>query len=267
MSLSQEQIVNQILEGLQFIDRESPAVDPLISYLYIPDPILEDYLTKLRIFLNILKPTNEEVTKAGYLLEEIALICFCGLTGFTTVKSFRSPSAQYDLVISGDTLHWTSICKFLYLDSTQRDIVIEVKAITDSLPDSQFSRLCNIMSISLTNAGLGIFFTLNGASGFPEAGQPRQQKIGNSRFRQVVFYASTKKAIIVLDKDDIFALNQNGSLITLLIRKIRDLHELSGIPNAPVEEFVEVDLPESPSKLKQIYTQICNRKNIAIDSN
>lgn len=84
--------------------------------------------------------------------------------------------------------------------------------------------------------------------------------------RQVVFHASTKKVIIVLDKDDIFKLNQSGSLITLLIRKTRNLHELSGVPNAPVEEFVEADLPESPSKLKQIYTQICNRKNIIINS-
>ncbi|WP_217901469.1 hypothetical protein [Pseudanabaena sp. SR411] len=151
------------------------------------------------------------------------------------------------------------------MNFNQRDIVLESKAIKSSLSDSQFARMCSIMTFSLTHAGLGIFFTLNGASSFPKRNQARQQTIGNARLRQVVFHASTKKVIIVLDKDDIFTLNQSGSLITLLIRKTRDLHELSGVPNAPVEEFVEADLPESPSKLKQIYTQICNRKNIIIN--
>lgn len=266
MSLSQEQIVKQIMEGLQQIDIDSPAVNPLISFLYIANPILEEYLFQLRTFLDLEKPQKEEITKAGYLLEEIALICFCGLAGFTSVKSFRSPSSQYDLLISGDTLHWKSICKFLYLDFNQRDLFIEAKAITAPLSDSQFARLCSIMSLNLTNTGLGIFFTLNGASGFPKEGEARQQKIGNARLRQVVFHASTKKAIVVLDKNDILTLNQNGSLITLLIRKIRDLHELSGFPTAPIEELVEVDLPESPSQLKQIYTQICSTKNITTAS-
>ena len=266
MSLSQEQIVKQIMEGLQQIDIDSPAVNPLISYLYIANPLLEEYLSQLRTFLNLEKPQKEQITRAGYLLEEIALICFCGLAGFTSVKSFRSPSAQYDLLLSGDTPHWESICKFLYLDLNQRDLLIEAKAITKPLSDSQFSRLCSIISLNLTNTGLGIFFTLNGASGFPQVGESRQQKIGNARLRQVIFYASTKKAIVVLDKNDILTLNQNGSLITLLIRKIRDLHELSGLATAPVEELVEVDLPESTSQLKHIHTQICSTKNITTTS-
>ena len=169
-------------------------------------------------------------------------------------------------MISGDTLQWKLITEILYLNFTQRDIVIEVKATTDSLSDSQFARLCSIMSLNLTNAGLGIFFTLNGASGFPKSGEARQQKIGNARLRQVIFHASTKKAIVVLDKNDILTLNQNGSLIALLMTKISDLNQLSGLPTAPVEELEDVDLPESPSQLKQIYTQICARKNITTNS-
>ena len=266
MSLLVEQLCDQfaeILEQLEELRKQGKnipelAVSRCVSHLYIPSPHLDKYLDQLKIFLDLPKPKQEEITKAGYLLEEIALICFCGLRGCTNVKSFRSPSAQYDLVISGDTKLWKSICEFLFLDFNQRDIVIEVKATTDSLSDSQFARLCSIMSLNLTNTGLGIFFTLNGASGFPKAGDSRQQKIGNARLRQVIFHASTKKAIVVLDKNDILTLNQNGSLITLLIRKIRDLHELSGLPTAPVEELVEVDLPKSPSQLKQIYTQICS---------
>ena len=267
MSLSQSQIVEQAIEALKLVNKISPEANALISYLYTPDTILEEYLSKLRVFLNLPRPTKKETQDAGYLLEEISLICFCGLVGYTNIKSFRSPSAQYDLVIGGDTLEWKELYEFLFLNFNQRDIVIESKAIKASLSDSQFARMCSIMTLSLTNAGLGIFFTLNGASGFPARDQARQQTIGNARLRQVVFHASTKKTIIVLDKNDIFTLNQNGSLITLLIRNLRDLHELSGIPNAPVEEFVEVDLPESPSKLRQIYTQISNRKNITIESN
>lgn len=268
MSLSFDNWTNVVLEGLKEHGKKlsEECVSRLASPLYIPHPILDEYLSRLNIFLDLPKPTQEEITKAGYLLEEIALICFCGLIGHTSIKSFRSPSAQYDLVISGDTMQWKLITEILYLNFTQRDIVIEVKATTDSLSDSQFARLCSIMSLNLTNAGLGIFFTLNGASGFPKSGEARQQKIGNARLRQVIFYASTKKAIVVLDKNDILTLNQNGSLIALLMTKISDLNQLSGLPTAPVEELEDVDLPESPSQLKQIYTQICARKNITTNS-
>jgi len=265
MSFTQEQIIENIIEGLKQIDRDNPAASKLYSYLYTADPDLDEYLSQLKEFLDLSNPNKQEIIRTGYLLEEIALICFCGLVGYTSVKSFRSPSAQYDLLISGDTVHWKSICELLYLDFNQRDIVIEAKAITKSLSDSQFARLCSIMTFNLTNTGLGIFFTLNGASGFPEEGKPRQQKIGNARLRQVIFQAATKKAIVVLDKNDILTLDKNGSLITMLIRKIRDLQELSGIPNAPVEECIEVDLPESPSKLKQIYKTICAKKNLPTD--
>lgn len=268
MSQSINEWLDLVNEGLQKYGKNIPeeAVNHLAANFYIANPILSEYLSRLQVFLELPNPTKREVTKAGYLLEEIAIICFCGLVGYGNLKSFRSPSAQYDLVISGDTRQWETIIGLLYLNLNQRDIVIEAKAIKKSLSDSQFARLCSIMSLNLTNTGLGVFFTLNGASGFPKEGDSRQQKIGNARLRQVLFCASTKKAIVVLDKNDILSLNQNGSLITLLIRKIRDLHELSGLPIAPVEELVEVDLPESPSQLKQIYTQICASKTITIDS-
>ncbi|MEA5503235.1 hypothetical protein VB735_08965 [Halotia wernerae UHCC 0503] len=50
--------------------------------------------------------------------------------------------------------------------------------------------------------------------------------------------------IVVLDKDDIFELGKNGSLIQTLVRKIRDLDELSGLPTPSAEQREEIDLPD-----------------------
>ncbi|WP_235006817.1 hypothetical protein [Calothrix rhizosoleniae] len=50
--------------------------------------------------------------------------------------------------------------------------------------------------------------------------------------------------IVVLDKDDISGLTNNGTLIQILTRKIKDLFELSGLPTTPAEQFQEIDLPE-----------------------
>ena len=99
------------------------------------------------------------------------------------------------------------------------------------------------MEHHLTNAGLGIFVTLNGASGFPKRGDSRQRKVTDCRLTQVVFHAKTNKIIVVLDKEDLLELTKNGSLIEVLTRKIRDLSELSGLPTVPTENYQETDLP------------------------
>jgi hypothetical protein len=101
-----------------------------------------------------------------------------------------------------------------------------------------------------TTVGLGVFFTLNGASGFPQSDDSRLRSIRDSRLRQVLFHAKTQKLIVVLDKNDIFALGKNGTLIRILARKIRDLCELSGLPTPPVDQIEEIDLPPH---LKQLY--------------
>ncbi|WP_217901470.1 hypothetical protein [Pseudanabaena sp. SR411] len=79
MSLSQEQIVKQAIEALKLVNKTSTEANALISYLYTPDLILEEHLSKLRVFLNLPRPTKKEKQDAGYLLEEISLISFCGL--------------------------------------------------------------------------------------------------------------------------------------------------------------------------------------------
>ncbi len=87
-------------------------------------------------------------------------------------------------------------------------------------------------------------FTLEGAAGFPKRNSTRQRAIQDCRLRQVLYHAKTGKYIIVLDKEDILSLGQNGTLMTLLIRKIRDLNELTGLPTVTVKQFQEIDLPQ-----------------------
>ena len=62
-------------------------------------------------------------------------------------------------------------------------------------------------------------------------------------FELALFHARTGKAIVVLDKDDIFKLDQPGSLLQILISKINDIEHLSGLTIEPCENPIEVDLP------------------------
>lgn len=243
---SQEELVETILQSLKQLDRDHPASDGLLSYLYVADVRLSEYLDKLKSFLKLERPSHSQRTDCGKTLEQIADLAFQGLQGVTRFKSFQSAGAQYDLLISGDNEKWLVICDRFYLSFDKRDIIIEAKAKESKVADQDFARLCSIMDLNLTNTGLGIFFTLEGATGFPDrTASKRQRKISDCRLRQALFRAKTGKYIIVFDKEDIFELNSNGSLMKLIIRKIRDLEELSGIHHSPAEEWIEnKDLPE-----------------------
>jgi len=247
---SQEQLIQTIINALEQLEPDDPAANNLASYLYIADEKLSDYLDKLYNYTQSTKPTLKQTQEAGKLLEQIVLLVFKGLQGVQSIKSFQSAGPQYDLLVSGDNLRWLTVCRLLYLNTDKRDIVVEAKATKSSLPDKQFARLCSIMDLNLTGSGVGIFFTLNGATGFPKSGSSRQRAVSDCRLRQIIFHAKTNKMIIVLDKNDIFELGKNGTLIQIIIRKIRDLFELSGLPTTPAEEFSEIDLP---IHLKSLY--------------
>jgi hypothetical protein len=240
---SQEQLVEDMINAMELLETGHPALNKLASYLYIADKELSHYLDKLHECTHLKNPKLQETQEAGKLLEQIALLIFKGLKGIQSIKSFQSAGPQYDLFVSGDDIYWKEVCKTLYLDWSQRDIVVEAKATKVALPDKQFARLCNIMELNLRGTGLGIFFTLNGATGFPKAGSSRKRTVSDCRLRQILFHAKTNKMIVVLDKDDISELTKNGTLIQILTRKIRDLFELSGLPTTPAEQFQEIDLP------------------------
>ena len=239
-----------MIETAKRLDSDSPELDRLASYFYIADPRISKQLQQFDRLLQIKKPTKNQLQERGKILEKIVYLAFSSLEGVTSIKSFQSASSQYDLVISGDDVKWHPVCKQLYMDISQRDIVVEAKAKNSRLPDKDFARLCSIMNENYTGASLGIFFTLEGATGFPDRNSSsRQRKISDCRLRQALFHAKTGKFIVVLDKEDILKLGRNGTLLQILTRKIRDLRELSGIPTVPIEQFVEIDLP---SHLKEL---------------
>ncbi len=249
---SQEELVESIINALELLNANDPASENLASYLYVADTRLPEYIKQLEEFTQLQNPTLLQSKKGGELLEQIAFLVFCGLRGATSIKSFQSAGPQYDLLVSGDQLAWLTICKLLYLKENQRGIVVEAKATKAALPDKQFARLCSIMELNTSSTvGLGVFFTLNGATGFPRNVNARQRNISDSRLRQVIFHAKTQKIIIVLDKNDIFGLGKNGTLIQTLIRKIRDLCELSGLPTPPIEQREEIDLHLHLKQLKE----------------
>ena len=241
---SQEELVNTIISALEGFDSDNPASNKLASYLYVADQKISEYLVKFEQLLSIENTTQKERLERGKILEQIVYLVFRSLAGVISIKSFQSASSQYDLVVSGDDVKWHAVCKQLYMDISQRDIIIEAKTKNSKLPDKDFARLCSIMNENYNGAGLGIFFTLKGATGFPERNSTsRQRKISDCRLRQALFHAKTGKFIVVLDKEDIMALGKNGTLLQILTRKIRDLRELSGFLTVSIEQFVETDLP------------------------
>ena|GEM_PF-824950 len=218
----------------------------IASYLYNPDSRISSYLKKLRKYKELENPTPQQRREAGDLLEQITVLTFCGLQGVSSIKSFRSAGPQYDLLVGGDGEEWLLLYKILYMKENRRDIVVEAKCTDDKVSDQQFARLCSIMEINLfQTTGLGVFFTLNGASGFPERGaDTRQKQLKESKMRQVLFHAKTGKVVVLLDAEDIFALDKPASFIQILISKIRDLDYLSGLASLEPCETPELDLPK-----------------------
>ena len=223
------------------------------SFYYTPRrDILSRVIQDIESHVAKPKPTQAESKQAGYKLEELALVVFHGLKGWSSLKSYQSAGPQYDLLISGSGVEWTTALTMLSLELKEGSstILVEAKATKSKVSDQQVARLCSLIETNLsTSSALGIFFTLNGASGFPKSGVQKQRTAGASRLRQLLFYAKTGKPIVVMDIDDIRSLTENGSLLRILERKIRDIEELTGLPIA-TQEVREIVLPENLAELK-----------------
>jgi hypothetical protein len=220
------------------------------NYYYHPSIKLSGLIDELKQYISIKNPSKIEQQSAGKLMEKIAFVSLRSLKGINEVKSFQSVSAQYDLLISGDELTWSRIFSILGVTDIPKGILIEAKAYAKPIEDKHFSRLCNLIQLDLDKSvGIGIFFTIKGATGFPQRDGKRKRCISDCRFRQVLFHAKTNKSIIVLDSEDIFTLDRNGSLILLLKRKIGDIEKLTGLPTE-LEKLIDVDLPPHLSDLE-----------------
>jgi hypothetical protein len=217
-----------------------------LNLMYTADARLAPLLKKMDALVKLKAQgclSAKEQQELGYMLETVAVLVFQELPAITSFKSFRSPSAQYDLLVKGAGTPWIRLCEMLSLDKVG-GIFVEAKATAGKVDDAQFQRAGSILAHHLRrSARLGIFLTLEGATGFPAPGET-SAKVHSARLTQVVIYHSIKKPVVVLDWSDIKQLTKPGSLIEILERKIREIEEQTGRAPQPSSEPVSCVLPE-----------------------
>jgi hypothetical protein len=242
--ISKGDIARTLLAGILGLDGAKEAT--LCPALYTPDGRVGDYLAKMDPLVQLKragKLDSAQTQQLGYMLEELALLLFQGLEDVDVVKSYQSAGPQHDLLVSGSDSLWLCVCKLLRIEHFS-GILIEAKAWSEKIGDNELQRLGSILAHHLgQTVGLGVFLTLEGASGFPAQGE---QSLGlrHSRVTQLVIYHALKKPIVVLDWEDIMGLNEAGALITVLRRKIDEIEHMTGLPPALAGEPVEILLPE-----------------------
>ena len=227
----------------QLRERGLKPAELYAAHYYSPNQKLTALLIELKQYIQIENPPQAERIKAGELMEQIAFLVISGLKGIKDKKSFQSVSAQYDLLVNGEESTWSNIFAILGISNLPKGILVEAKAFAKPIEDKHFCRLCNLIQLNLENSvGIGIFFTINGATGFPKRNAKRRRAISDCWFHQILFHAKTNKPILVLDAEDIFSLDKNGSLIKILERKIHEIEELTGLPTE-IDEWEVIDLP------------------------
>jgi hypothetical protein len=217
---------------------------PPNEYLYQPDKALLKRLEDYERWCQTKKGEDP-----GKLMEEIAYLGFRGLKGWDGIKCYQSYAAQHDLVITGSEYDWRLLIEYLHLDWIQRTIIVEAKNTDEKVNDQQFSRLCGILQNKFETTGsLGVFFTRNGATGFSDGNegkeQVRRRVLRDAQATQVLFHAKTKKFVVVFVHEDIQSLKEPGSLPRLLEAKIRAVEEWTGLSIEFSEDYKEIDLPE-----------------------
>lgn len=229
--------MRQMIAGMKQLDVSDPASDHLASYLYTADSRMAGLITELDDLMA--EPRNDTMRKrAGEIMEMIAMLSFMALSGTSTIKSFQSAGPQIDLLVEGSDLHWKLVRKYCYFRKRRRGLVVEAKATGEKVNDAVFARLCAIMDHNLPHVGLGVFFTFNGASGFPTPESSRSLRtLKDCRLRQALYYARTRKPVIVFDSMDIRQLAQNGSLPQLVHEKVKEISEATGWATPPVASF------------------------------
>jgi len=247
---SQNTIINGLAQYTEDLDEDAridaflDTIDKwrLIEKLYIPDEILIKRLEEFKKWCS--SKTGED---PGRLMEEIALLSLRCLRGADVIKSYQSYAAQFDLLVSGSSRSWLLIMQILHLDNKYRSIMVEAKNLNNRVNDNQFSRFCYHIQNTFTNTvQLGIFYTRFGATGFPmkETKSKRQRKLSDAQATQILFHAKNNKFVVVFNQEEILALDQAGSLISILEKKIRQVEGWTGLPINEDVTILEVDLPK-----------------------
>lgn len=247
-ALSQDELVAFTLQAMQHLNARDPAIDKLAAFLYDPAPRIAQYVKKVKRYLKKKNVSGAEARQMGYDLEEMAMLAFGSLRGWTEIMSWESAGPQIDLEIVGSDVDWGALAKYLLMPSALA-LMVESKATKDPVGDPEFARLAAIIDHNCRQTvGLGVFFTLNGASGFPERGKAKNL-LGDAWLRQALFHARTGLPIVVLDHVDLIELAKPGALVRLLRGKIMDLERLGGLGTAPT---VAAQREELPKRLKDL---------------
>ncbi len=182
----------------------------------------------------------------GKLVEQLACLCFASLKGRTSLKAIQTAGPQHDLLVSGENVYWLSLLEYLHFkDASARTIVVECKGTEGKAEDHVAQRLASVLANYLDTTGaLGVVFSLAGATGEPQPGKPRQRSLRDSRLTRTLFFARTKKPIVVIDWQAMTTLAEPGSLPQLLEQGIQDLEAMPGIRIGAGSGFVQVDLPD-----------------------
>lgn len=223
-SLNQKQLTKLVIDGLRELNARDPATNALHAYVYEPRPELRASLSAMQKYVALPSPTKADAQKAGYLLEDIAALAFSSIKGWHRLQAWKSVGAQLDLHITGDGADWEAVAKSLFMGAAN-GIVVEAKATADPVGDAQFARLCAIIRDNMkSSVGLGVFFTLNGASGFPQPGAVKGA-MSDAWLRQTVFHAHAGIPVVVLDWNDVRALDKPGALTLCLRNKVIELEQ------------------------------------------
>lgn len=230
MQAAYQKMLSNIPEEMRqdFYDMIREEGENDIALWYHPDPRLKAKVDNFSAYCR--GDSGLTPQKAGYLLEEIISLIFYSLKGVKHIKSYQSSGPQYDLLVYGDEF-WKVVFSRCKLPAEKYGILVEAKAEKERIPEKYFSRLSCIINDNFSKTvGLGIFFSVNGASGFPKSNDPKRRRcVADSRLRQVITYAKHGIPIIVFDLEDIVNICEPGSLIKCIESKVRDIEQLTGL--------------------------------------
>lgn len=203
------------------------------NLLYEPSDKLRRYIREYNLHKSRSKEMDTQVYRdlAGKLMEKIAYEAFNCLFGHDLIESFTTAQSQLDLVVTGtlaSTSPWLHFNGLIGLDNPTQKMIIEAKNTKAKVDSNIFSRLCFLVQNQFSSqCKLAIFFTQNGAKGFPNRGQ-NQRSFQAARATQILFHAQTEKYIVVFNDADIQDLGNPGALIVLLRDKISDVENMVG---------------------------------------
>lgn len=253
MTLSEAELFQAFEDAAAGIEKLGPRGAVLLApYLYVPDPRIAAYVDELVNLSEKIRglPRGKERSaaeaRAGRLMEIVATLAMNSLRGASHLKSYQSAGAQIDLLAGSSMSPLWCRCIDNVLGKNKKaryQVLVEAKATASRVDNATFLRMCGVIVNHLRqHVGIGVFFTLNGATGFPKPGGSALRKVHDARLEQLLFYVRTGIPIVVIDRHDLAELKTPGGLILLFKQKISEISEKTG-RRLSAADFVDCILP------------------------